>query len=344
MKIEKRPILGEVETSDNSPTLCKGDDNASSASETKPDSGDASLLSDSLRGSRELLPGARHNASGGQRGSVPEAAEQGLTLPRAARLPINRCNLPAVVLGGLTYQRHPSPLLIDGVAELHADLFRRLGVAEPGRRGEVFRDYMTVRFQLEWLEEMGYTGHASNRAKANYIRMIRGWSFDSDSREGAVLKGWVESRFGLTPRYHGQPLRDHAAEPYLRYQEMRSQGLYGTNALEAQFDLVYTFCQYELALRHGGARHVTLYRGINRVGEHEVLAKGKGGRQTILLNNLSSFTCSRDRACEFGDYIMAVDIPLSKIFFHCGLLPGVLQGEDEFLVIGGVVDVSLSTI
>lgn len=64
----------------------------------------------------------------------------------------------------------------------------------------------------------------------------------------------------------------------------------------------------------------------------------------ILLNNLNSFTCSRERACEFGDYILAVDVPLTKIFFHCGLLPGVLQGEDEFLVIGGVVDVTLSTI
>lgn len=326
MKIEKCPERDKARTSDNSPTVCRGDDNASSASETNSASGDASLRADSLR-----------EGAGGEAGL-------GLSLPRDARLPINRCNLPAVVLGGLTFQQHPGPLLIDGVAELHADLFRRLALAPPELRGEVFRDYMTVRFQLEWLEEMGYTGHASHRAKANYIRMIRGWSFDSDSREGAVLKGWVESRFGLTPRYHGQPLRDFAAEPYLRYQEMRSQGLYGTNALEAQFDLVYTFCQYELARRHGGARHVTLYRGINRVGEHEVLAKGKGGRQTILLNNLSSFTCSRDRACEFGDYILAVDIPLSKIFFHCGLLPGVLQGEDEFLVIGGVVDVGLSTI
>ena len=33
-------------------------------------------------------------------------------LPRFARLPINRCNLPAAILGGLTYQRHPTPLTI----------------------------------------------------------------------------------------------------------------------------------------------------------------------------------------------------------------------------------------
>lgn len=266
------------------------------------------------------------------------------SLPREARLPINRCNLPAVVLGSLTYQRHPSPLLLDGVAELHRDLFRRLEIAPEGRHDEVFRDYLTVRFRLEWLEEMGYSGRRKSRAKANYVRMIRGWSFDSDSREGAVLKGWVESRFGLMPRWHGQPLRDPAGAAYARYMEMRAQGLYGTNALEAQLDLVYTYCQYALARQHPAARQVTLYRGVNRVADHEILAEHGHGRYTILLNNLSSFTCSRERACEFGDYILAVDVPLTKIFFHCGLLPGVLQGEDEFLVIGGVVDVALSTI
>jgi NAD+---dinitrogen-reductase ADP-D-ribosyltransferase len=265
------------------------------------------------------------------------------TLPRAARLPINRCNLPAVVLGSLTFQQHPSPLLIDGVAELHRDLFRRLDSAAPALRAEVFRDYLTVRFRLEWPEEIGLSRLRKGRAKANWVRAIRGWSFDSDSREGAVLKGWVESRFGLTPRYHGEPLRDPSSEAYRRYLEMRSQGLYGTNALEAQLDLVYAFCQYELALRHTAARHVTLYRGVNRMADHEVLERGTGGRHVILLNNLSSFTCSRERAGEFGDYILAVDVPLAKIFFHCGLLPGVLQGEDEFLVVGGVVDVTLTT-
>ena len=274
--------------------------------------------------------------------------DKGPSLPRDARLPINRCNLPAVVLGGLTYQQHPSPLLIDGVAELHSDLFRRLDAALSTARADVFRDYVTVHFRLERPEEMGFTSdRRSSRAKANYVRMIRGWSFDSDSREGAVLKGWVESRFGLMPRYHGQSLRDPSGDAYRRYLEMRSQGLYGTSALESQFDLVYAFCQSELERRHPGARHVTLYRGVNRMADHEVLAKGEGenlGRHIILLNNLSSFTCSRERACEFGDYILAVEIPLSKIFFHCGLLPGVLQGEDEFLVIGGVVDVTLSTV
>ncbi len=266
------------------------------------------------------------------------------TLPREARLPINRCNLPAVVLGSLTFQQHPAELLLDGVAELHRNLFQRLEAAPAAQRGEVFGDYLTVHFRLERPEDMGFSGTRKGRAKANYIRMIRGWSFDADSREGAVLKGWVESRFGLTPRWHGQALRDPSGSAYRRYQEMRAQGLYGTNAIEAQLDLVYTFCQFELARRHPGARHVTLYRGVNRLADHEVLESRGKGQHVVLLNNLNSFTCSRERACEFGDYILAVDIPLTKIFFHCGLLPGVLQGEDEFLAIGGVVEVSLTTL
>lgn len=266
------------------------------------------------------------------------------TLPRKARLPINRCNLPAVIIGSLTYQQHPAPLLIDGVAELHADLWRRLDAAPPERHPEVFRDYMTVYFRFARPEDSGFSGRGKARVRANYERIIRGWSFDSDSREGAVLKGWVESRFGLVPRYHGQPLRDPAGEAYLRYQEQRARGVYGTNSLEAQLDLVYAYTQRELALRHPGAHHVTLYRGVNRVGDYEVLKWGEGGLRTILLNNLSSFSSSRDRAGEFGDYILTAEIPLTKIFFLCGLFPGVLQGEDEFLVIGGVASVTLATL
>ena len=44
-----------------------------------------------------------------------------------------------------------------------------------------------------------------------------------------------------------------------------------------------------------------------------------------------------------GDYILSVEVPLTKVLFYCGLLPGALQGEDEFLVIGGVSSVVLST-
>lgn len=264
------------------------------------------------------------------------------SLPSWARLPINRCNLPAVILGGLTFQRHPTPLLLDGVAELHAELFRMLDTIDSAfDRAAVFRDTLAAHFCLDHLEEAGLTDASAQRAKANWMRVLRGWSFDADGREGAVLKGWVESRFGLLPRFHGKPLRDFVGPAYRRYEEMRAAGLSGTNALEGQLDLLYAYCQYEFG--RSPVPSLELYRGINRLDDHEVLSQS-GRHQVVLFNNLVSFTRSRERAGEFGDYILATRVPAEKIFFHCRLLPGVLKGEDEYLVIGGAYAVEVATL
>jgi NAD+--dinitrogen-reductase ADP-D-ribosyltransferase len=268
-------------------------------------------------------------------GSLCRSDNNAPTLPREARLPINRCNLPATILGSVAFQRHPAALEIDGVAALHAGLFFRLDAsAEATARAQVFRDYLTVHFRLDHLDEVGLTPGSGSRAKANWLRLLRGWSFDTDGREGAVLKGWVESRFGLLPRFHGESLRDYSEPAYRRYQEMRATGLYGTNALEAQIDLLYAYCQYEFMREHNGEEHLTLYRGTNRLGDHEVLAT-IDGQMAVLFNNLSSFSSSRERADEFGDKVLEVRVPKAKVLFHCRLLPGLLIGEDEFLVIGG---------
>jgi NAD+--dinitrogen-reductase ADP-D-ribosyltransferase len=265
------------------------------------------------------------------------------SLPAYARLPINRCNLPAVILGSLTFQSHPTELALDGVAELHRDLLALLdGTDNAAERARLFRDYVAAHFCLDRLEDAGLDDHSKKRAKANWLRALRGWSFDADGREGAVLKGWVESRFGLLPRFHGEPLRDFSGPAWHRYQEMRAAGISGTNALEAQLDLLYAYCQYEFD-RLGAPPRLTLYRGINHLGEHEVLS-ADGRRQVVLFNNLTSFTASRERAGEFGDYILETEVPTAKIFFHCSLLPGVLKGEDEHLVIGGAYEVWLSTL
>ncbi len=262
-------------------------------------------------------------------------------LPRTARLPINRCNLPAVVLGSLSYQRHPAPLLLDGVAVLHARLFAMLDRLDtPAERARRFMDYMTVYFRLERLEEVGLTpGKNKLRGRADYLRMVRGWAFDPDCREGAVLKAWVESRFGLLPTYHGGRLHDRSGDSYRRYLEMRSRGLYNTNALEAQLDLLYTYCQYELRRQFPDRQHLSLLRGFNRLGDDEILAKPTPRQGWDLLNNLNSFTSSRERADEFGDHMLRTDVPLAKIFFYNHLLPGMLKSEDEYVVIGGIYEV-----
>ncbi|MBL8260227.1 MAG: NAD(+)--dinitrogen-reductase ADP-D-ribosyltransferase [Candidatus Competibacteraceae bacterium] len=271
-------------------------------------------------------------------------------LPKSARLPINRCNLPAAILGGLTFQRHPAPLLLDGVAELHADLFPLLdALAEPGERAGRFADYMTVHFRLEALEEAGLSVSAvaadapkkrlKLRGRADYLRMVRGWAFDPDSQEGAVLKAWVESRFGLLTRFHGALLDNRAEDAYGRFLESCSRGLYNTNALEAQLDLLYTYCQYELRRQGPDANHLTLYRGFNRLSDDQVLVKLDRRRWIVLLNNLSSFSARRERAEEFGDHLMRVAVPAAKLFFYNRLLPGMLKGEEEYVVIGGIYEV-----
>ncbi len=218
-------------------------------------------------------------------------------LPRAARLPINRCNLPADILGSLTFQRHPVPLHLDGVAELHRALFQQFAVqSDPGERARIFMAHMDAAFSLLHPEEAGYTPR-HGRAKAHYLKVLRGWAFDADGREGAVLKGWVESRFGLLPRHHGGPIRDFSGVLYRHYLEQRSGGLYNTNSLEAQFDLLYAYAQYELARRWPRETHLTLYRGVNRLGGYEELGEALAGWHTVLLNSLNSFTQERERAC-----------------------------------------------
>jgi NAD+--dinitrogen-reductase ADP-D-ribosyltransferase len=264
------------------------------------------------------------------------------SLPPWARQSLNRCNLPAVILGGLTYQAHPVPLELDGVRPLHKDLLDRLdAIPSHDARARAFVDYMCVHFRLEHLEEAGLQPGRHKRVNANYLRLLRGWSFDPDGREGAVLKAWVESRFGLLARHHAGPLGGRDSEARHAYLRQAAAGLYATNAVEAQLDLLYTYCQHELACRHPGASHLTLYRGVNRIAQHEVLERLGGGRYRVLLNNLSSFSRSRERADEFGDQVLEARVPLPKVFFFDGLLPGRLEGEDEVVVIGGVYEVGI---
>ncbi len=274
---------------------------------------------------------------------VAVTTSQTLVLPRSARLPINRCNLPADILGGLTFQHSPVALELDGVAQFHRGLFALLDrIADAKERAAAFTMHMNAAFYLDEPEQAGYSAQSIQRQKADYLRMMRGWGFDADGREGAALKGWVESRFGLLPRHHGGQIRDFSGEAYRRYLEMRASALYGANALEAQFDLLYTYCQYELARLHPGEIHLPLYRGVNRVDDHETLATLDNKHRVVLFNNLSSFTANRERADEFGDYLLTARVPLSKVFCYTRLLPGMLQGEDEYTVIGGLYEVSIA--
>jgi NAD+--dinitrogen-reductase ADP-D-ribosyltransferase len=262
-------------------------------------------------------------------------------LPKFARLPVNRCNLPPQILGSLTFQRHPTALRLDGIAALHERFFIELNaIGDPLQRAAAFKGLMQASFALDALDEAGLEAgpQRGQRANANYLRLLRGWMFDANGQEAAVLKSWVESRFGLVPLNHCGPLRDTHGECYQRYLAARAHGLHNTNALEAQLDLLYSYCQYELARRLPQQQHLTLYRGINRIDDHNVLSRPAPDRWIVVLNNLNSFSDAPERADEFGDIVVLARIPKSKVFFLPGLLPGMLQGEQEYLIIGGVYE------
>ena len=69
------------------------------------------------------------------------------------------------------------------------------------------------------------------------------------------MKRWVESRFGLLTLNHGGLVSDTNSAAYGSYQADYVRGLYNSNALESQLDLLYTFCQYELQRQWPGRTH-----------------------------------------------------------------------------------------
>lgn len=258
-------------------------------------------------------------------------------LPRYVYSPINRCNLPASILGSLSFQQHPVGLVIDGVAELHRDLWSRLArLQRHADRARQFMDYMTVHFLLKEPEEAGYQPQQRHsRIKLDYRHLLRGWMFDSDNREAAVLKGWVESRFGLLPTWHKGAISDPDTFMYQQYLHDRTAGIYNTNALEAQLDLLYSYCQFELAQTYSEHTRLLLYRGFNPDVNENLQAR----QRVMLFNSLNSCSSTQDRADEFGSAVISVQVARAKVFYYSGLLPGLLQGEDEYLVIGGLYEV-----
>jgi len=61
----------------------------------------------------------------------------------------------------------------------------------------------------------------------------------------------------------------------------------------------------------------------------------------VLFNSLSSFTACRERADEFGDYLLTTRVPLPKSSAP-PLLPGIMPSEDEYTAIGGLYEVSIA--
>ncbi len=266
----------------------------------------------------------------------------------------NMVGLPTAVLASPLFNARPIALDLPHVRATCGALFEMLGEAEDMADAvTAFHAYMAATFCLEAeqrdpLDKPGRKrpDDGTRRFRSSYLRLLKGWVFDSASPEGAVLKGWVESRFGLLPTWHGEPITHIPCPAWVRYVEQKMSSRFHGNSIHCQLDLVFTFCQWMLArFVLNGRQHITLYRGVNAMGEDQVLER-RGKREALVrFNSLTSFTGEREIADCFGDKILTVQVPVTKILFFDKLLPRhPLKGEAEYLVIGGDYDVEMATL
>ena len=254
---------------------------------------------------------------------------------------LNRCNLSPWIIGSEEFQANPLPLEIDGARTTDRGLFLGLEkIADPAQRSQFFHDYLNAKFSLD--EKIQLRG--KTQSVYSYLHLLRSWGVDSNSQAGALLKSWVESRFGLLATYHkGRLAEDRDAREAFMLD--RTRGAAKSMGVLMQLDLLDTFCQDEMGRRFPGERWKTLYRGTHDSEEYTIrneLGNTDAPRRLTLvqLNNLSSFASDPEVAGEFGSSAWEVKVPFAKIVFFSGLLPkSCLAGESEHLVLGGYYNV-----
>lgn len=263
----------------------------------------------------------------------------------------NLVGLPTELLGSAAFNDHPCPLHISGVREMNKNLFEMLSYSDSlPDAGDAFYKYMMAMFGIdpEQLErdrakaEQG--GIKVRRYRSSFLRLLKGWGYDSNGPEGAVLKGWVESRFGLYPTFHKQIIDRVAGAGWASYVEEKMSSRFHNNSIYTQLDMVYAFCQWALARYAAeGRTHIELYRGVNSFDEHRIIERLEKKTVIMRMNNLVSFSSDREVADCFGDTILTAQVPVVKIMFFNTALPiHPLKGEGEYLVIGGDYRVSAS--
>lgn len=259
----------------------------------------------------------------------------------------NLVGIPAAMIGSTAFNNNPQPLHVAGTRESNRGLFsllERCDSIEDAR--EVFEHYMRIVFGL-FKSKTGAPEEGSaerRRWRSSYLKLLQGWGLDSNAPAGAVLKGWVESRFGLVPKFHGGPLDRFPSPAWMAYLEQKAASRYHSNSIYQQLDLLFEFCQWMLARFDllGPGPHATLWRGSLNFEEQVVAGSLRDRRCTVDLNNLVSFTLDRETAGCFGDWVMRVQVPKKKLLLIPGLLnTNSLQGESEVLAIGGYYDVEV---
>lgn len=253
----------------------------------------------------------------------------------------NLVGVPTGLLASRAFNDHPLRMHIAGVRETNPALFEMLDDADDAAQAaEAFEKYMQAMFGDGTAPTRRHNGR---RFHASYRQLLEGWGYDANGPAGAVLKGWVESRFGLPPVFHKAPIRRTGSAAWVAYVEEKMSSRYHNNSINQQLDLLYEFCQWSLARHFRAGRRIALYRGVNDFAEHEILARQDRHSAVVRLNSLTSFTAERTVADTFGDVVIEAQVPAVKILFFRELLPShPLMGESEYLVIGGEYQVRLS--
>lgn len=253
----------------------------------------------------------------------------------------NFVGLPSSLLGSTVFNAHPQRIFIHGTRETHPGLFRLLdGCATQAAAAEVFEHYMALQFGLHEPLPEDSPGEQL-RYVASYLNLLRAWGYDSNNAQGAVLKGWVESRFGLVPAFHKEILGRFPSPAWVAYLEEKMGSRFHNNCINLQLDLLYEYCQWSVhRFAQPRARFIRLWRGTNHCAEQLVEGCLRERRCVLRLNNLVSFTSSYERAEEFGDWTIETEAPAVKLLFFPGLLRNrMLNSEQEYLVIGGCYSV-----
>lgn len=254
----------------------------------------------------------------------------------------NLVGVPAPVLASTGFNAHPTRLAIAGVRETQAGLFALLDRSHDlNEAGDMFVHYLATAFGLRRPEPQALAamGPAEQRRwRSSWRTLLQGWGMDANGPAGAVLKGWVESRFGLVPTFHRAPLARFPSPAWIAYLEQKAASRYHNNSIFQQLDLLFEFCQWMLArfAPLGDGTHVTLWRGSGDCDAQVVAGSLRERRCVVRLNNVVSFTRDRATASCFGDWVLQARVPLAKLVLVPGLLDTKsLDGEAEVLAIGG---------
>ncbi|MCM2341708.1 NAD(+)--dinitrogen-reductase ADP-D-ribosyltransferase [Rhodoferax sp.] len=261
----------------------------------------------------------------------------------------NLVGVPAPLLAGTAFNANPVALSIAGTRESHAGLFALLESSHDlSEAHDMFVHYLSIAFGLRKPaphELIGMGQSEQRRWRSSWRKLLQGWGMDANGAAGAVLKGWVESRFGLVPSFHKAPLARFPSPAWIAYLQEKASSRLNNNNIYQQLDLLFEFCQWALRRirtqnQAEPVQHLRLWRGSNQCEEQVVTGRLQNRRCTIRLNNLVSFSLSQEDASCFGDWVFEVQVPMCKVLVFPDLLPGqVLQGEQEVLAIGGDYEV-----